>query len=258
MKLLEKIKIDKENLRVPRSVQQAILIKTIYEDGVFKVGHNKYSKTFRFNDVNYAVVGEEEKEAMFLGYGRILNGLDSASFPKLTIINRRLNKVDFENKIKLKLENDNLTKYRKELNDILENDSIDARGMIQEKLLTITIDKKNVIDARSYFSRTGTELENNFAKLNSKCVELDANERLRIFYDFYRVGEEDLYNFDIRTFMKKGHSFKDYICPNTFEFKSDYFKMGDRYGRVLYLKEYASYIRDDIITELTDLNNVEY
>lgn len=254
MRIFEKIKRNKEKAKVPRSVQQAIPIKAIYEDGIFEVGDNKYSKTFRFNDVNYAVVGQEEKEEMFLGYGTILNGLDSSIFPKLTIINRRLNKVDFENKIKLKLENDNLTKYRKELNSILENDSVDAKGMIQEKMLTITVDKKNVADARSYFARMGAELENNFTKLNSKCTELDVNERLRMFYDFYRVGEEDLYNFDIKTFMKKGHSFKDYICPNTFEFKSDYFRMGERYGRVLYLKEYASYIRDDIITELTDLN----
>lgn len=30
--------------------------------------------------------------------------------------------------------------------------------------------------------------------------------------------------------------------------------MGDRYGRVLFLRDYASYIKDDMITELTDLN----
>ena len=54
--------------------------------------------------------------------------------------------------------------------------------------------------------------------------------------------------------MRKGHSFKDYICPDTFEFEKDYFRMGDRYGRVLFLREYASYIKDDMIAELTDMN----
>ena len=254
LELLKKLKINKEKFSVPRSVQQAIPIRAIYEDGIFEVGHNKYSKTFRFNDVNYAVVGEKDQETLFLGYGSILNALDSNSFPKLTIINRKLNKIDFENKIKLQEGNDNLTKYRKEMNSILENNAIEARGMIQEKLITISVDKKDISEARNYFSRTSTELESNFSKLNSKCTELDTNERLRIFYDFFRVGEEDLYNFDIKQFMRKGHDFKDYICPDTFEFKSDYFKMGDRYGRVLFLKEYASFIRDDIIAELTDLD----
>lgn len=245
---------EKEKIKVPKTVQQAIPIKTIFTDGTFEVGKNKFSKTYRFSDVNYAVAGQEDKEMMFLGYGAILNLLDAGSYPKLTIINRKLNKVDFDNKIKLKLENDNLTKYRKELNEILANNSIDSNGMIQEKLLTITIDKKNIEESRNYFSRTSSEIGNNFAKLGSIFEELDINERLRIFYDFFRVGEEDLYNFDIKKFMKKGHSFKDYICPDSFEFKQDYFKMGNRYGRVLYLKEYASYIRDNIISELTDLD----
>ena len=54
--------------------------------------------------------------------------------------------------------------------------------------------------------------------------------------------------------MQKGHNFKDYICPDTFEFKADYFKIGNRYGRVLFIKEFATFIRDDIISELTELN----
>ena len=235
-------------------MQKTIPIRTIYEDGIFALDKTKYSRTFKFTDVNYAVAGQEDKEKMFLGYGAILNLLDSGSYPKLTIINRKLNKVDFDKKIKLPLENDNLTKYREEFNNILSKNSIDSKGMIQEKLLTITIDKKNIDEARNYFARTGTEIGNNFGRLNSKFTELDLNERLRILYDFYRNGEEDLYKFDIKNFMRKGHNFKDYICPDSFEFKSDYFKMGNKYGRVLYLKEYASYIKDNVISELTELN----
>lgn len=251
MKLFKR---DKEKIDIPKSVQQAIPIKALYEDGIFKVGQNKYSKTFKFTDVNYAPAGQEDKEYMILGYGGILNLLDSGSYPKLTIIKRKLNKIDFNSKIKLELGQDNLTKYRKEMNEIMAKNSMESNNMIVEKLLTITIEKKNIEEARNYFTRVAMELGNSFMKLNSKFTELDVNERMQLFYDFYRVGEEDLYNFNIKDFMRKGHSFKDYICPNTFEFKSDYFKMGERFGRVLYLKEYANFIRDSIISELTDLN----
>ena len=244
----------KERIMIPRNVAQAIPVRAIYEDGTFEVEKNKYSKTFRFSDVNYAVASQEDKEKMFLGYGSILNLLDCGSNPKLTIINRKLNKIDFESKMKLDVGNDNLSNYREEYNNFLASNSIDSNGIIQEKLITISVDKKNINDARNYYSRIGTELSNNFTKLGSKFEDLNLNERLRIFYDFYRVGEEDLFQFDIKRCMRKGHSFKDYICPNTFEFKSDFFKMGDRYGRVLYLKEYATFIRDDIISELTELN----
>lgn len=100
----------------------------------------------------------------------------------------------------------------------------------------------------------GADLIAHFGRLGSKCVELETDERLRIFHDFYRVGEESSFHFDIKETRKKGHSFKDYICPDSMEFEKDYFKMGDRYGRVLFLREYASYIKDSMVAELTDLN----
>ena len=215
---------------------------------------NKYSKTYKFTDINYAVADKEEQEKMFLDYGSILNLFDCEAFPKITIINRRLNKVDFQNKVKMQVGNDNLTKYRKEFNDMITKNALEAQGIIQEKLLTIAVDKKKVEDAVNYFNRTETEISNGFLKLDSKLTELDINERLRIFYDFFRVGEEDLYNFNIKASMQKGHSFKDYICPDTFEFRTDYFKMGDRYGRVLFIKEFATFLKDDVISELTELN----
>ncbi len=215
---------------------------------------NRYSKTYKFTDTNYMVSGKEEQERMFVGYGDITNTLDYNSFPKITIINRRLNKIDFENKIKMPVGNDNLTIYREDLNSVFSKNSIESQGVIQEKLLTIATNKRNINDAEQYFSGKETDIEKGFAKLDSKLTELDANERLRIFYDFFRTGEEDLYHFDIKASMKKGHSFKDYICPDSFEFREDYFKIGNRYGRVLFLKEFATFIKDDIISELTDLN----
>ena len=245
----------KENIKTPKSVQDTIPIKRIYSDGIFELNEeNRYSKTFSFTDVNFAVAGQSEKEDMILKYGEVLNSLDIGASSKLTIINRKFNKVDFENKVKLQVGNDNLSNYRNEFNKILSENSINSDGMIQEKLLTISANKKDIKEARSYFTRTGVELASNFAKINSKLTDLNLQERLRLFYDFYRKGEEDLYNFDLETFMKKGHSFKDYISPSTMEFKTNYFKLGERFGRVLYIKEYASFISDDIISELTDLN----
>ena len=54
--------------------------------------------------------------------------------------------------------------------------------------------------------------------------------------------------------MKKGHDFKDYICPDSIERSADHIKLGEKYARVLFLKDYASYIKDSMVAELTDLN----
>ena len=256
MKILNRtlFKKDKEKFKIPKSVQDAIPIDAMWEDGIFLVGKNKYSKCFKFTDINYSVASREDKEEMFLEYSELLNSFDTGATSKITIINRRLNKLDFQKTMFIKLEDDELDKYRKEYNKMLLDKATASNGIVQEKCITITIEKKNIEDARLYFLRIGTELINKFKELGSVCVELEAVERLQLFHDFYRVREETAFNFDFISNMRKGHSFKDYICPDTFEIKDDYIKIGNRYARVLFLKEYANYIKDSMVAELTDIN----
>ena len=248
------LKQDKERFVVPRGVQDVIPIKAIYDDGIFQVGRDKFSKTYKFSDINYAVASREDKEAMFLEYSELLNSLDSGATTKITINNRRLNRVNFEKTILLPLKGDALDEYREEYNRMLLDKATGANAIIQEKYITISVCKKNVEEARNYFARVGADLIAHFGRLGSKCVELEPDERLRIFHDFYRAGEETEFRFDIKETRRKGHDFKDFICPDSMEFTGDYFKIGERYGRVLFLREYASYIKDSMVAEMTDLN----
>ena len=255
IKTLAKLfKQEKEKFVVPKGVQDVIPIKAIYDDGIFKVGKDKFSKTFKFTDINYAVASREDKEAMFLEYSELLNSFDSGATTKITINNHRLNRIDFEETILLPLKGDELDVYREEYNKMLLEKATGANAIVQDKYITISVSKKNIEEARSYFARVGADLIAHFGRLGSKCTELETDERLRVFHDFYRVGEESSFHFDIKKTRRKGHDFKDYICPDSMEFEKDYLKIGDRYARVLFLREYASFIKDDMVAELTDLN----
>lgn len=247
------LKQDKQSFVKVKRAQDVIPITRIWEDGIFLHG-NKFSKTFKFEDINYTVASQEDKEAMFLAYSELLNSLDSGATTKITINNRKLNRVSFEQDILIPLANDNLDKYRVEYNNMLSEKATGSNNVIQDKYITVSVMKKDIEEARNYFSRVGAELINHFTRLGSKCTELDTIEKLRIFYDFFRTGEETEYRFSLLETMKKGHDFKDYICPDSFEFNKDYFKIGRRYGRVIFLKEYASYIKDSMVAELCELN----
>ena len=248
------LKQDKEKFKVPRKVQDIVPVRTIWPDGIFLVGKNKYSKMYRFEDINYAVASREDKESMFLEYSEILNSLDSGATTKITINNRRLNKIDFEEQILIRLTGDDLDEYREEYNEMLIDKATGSNSIIQDKYVTVSVHKKSIDDARVYFSRVGAELITKFNRLGSKCNELDAVQRLRVIHDFFRTGEETYFHFDLKDRMRKGHSFRDYVCPDNYENHSDYFKIGNRIGRVLLLRDYASYIKDSMVAELTDIN----
>ena len=247
------LKQDKERYTVPRKVQDVIPVRRIWKDGIFMTG-GKFAKTYKFTDINYLVASREDKESMFLTYSELLNSLDSGATTKITINNRRLNKANFEQSILMPLRGDFRDEYRREYNQMLLDKATGANGIVQEKYLTISVVKKDIEEARAYFARVGADLISHFSALGSKCTELDAEEKLRVLHDFYRQGEEAAFHFDPQDMMKKGHDFRDYICPDSIEKNSDYLKLGEKFCRVLFLKDYASYIKDSMVTELTDFN----
>ncbi len=248
------LKQDKEHLSVPKSVQDTIPIRRLWPDGLFQFG-GKFSKTVRFSDINYAIASKEDKTSMFLGYSELLNALDTGSTTKITINNKRLNRRNFEREILIPPQGDHLDGGRSEYNAMLRDKVTDSsNSMVQERYVTVSTHKKTPEEARTFFDRVMNDVTTRLNHLDSHCEELDAVERLRVLHDFYRVGEESRFHIDLRECMKTGRSFKDAICPDSMEFRKDHFIMGDKYGRAMFLKEYASYIKDSMINELTSLN----
>ncbi len=239
---------------IPVTVEDAIPIKDSAEDGIFLVGRNLWSKTFRFSDINYAVASKEDKEELFLGYSEILNSLDSGATTKITVNNRRLIRSQFEKTNMLAMAGDALDRYRQEYNSIVERNANLSCGVTQDKYMTITVEKKSVEEARAYFARVGAEFASLFAKLGSKFEEVTEEEKFRLLFDFFHKGNEDDFRFDRDLYERRKHGFKNAIAPQSMEFRSDYFKIDGRYGRVLYLHDYANFIKDSFIAELTDID----
>lgn len=247
-------KQERVRFRIPRSVQDCIPIRRIWADGIFQVG-NQFSKTWSFTDINYSIAGKEDKTAMFLDYCDLLNALDSGASAKITLYNRRINKEEFERSVLLPLKEDGLDNYREEFNEMLRAQVTESNNsIVRERYLTISVVKRNIEEARTYFARVGTDLTTKLAALSSLAQELSLNERLRVFRDFFRPADPPAAEFDIHQKARRGQHFKDWLCPSSMEFTADHFKIDDRVGRVLYLQDFASYLKDSFVSELCDLD----
>lgn len=246
------LKSEKEPFKVPSSVQDTIPIKKIWKDGTFQVG-NKFSRTFRFTDVNYSVAARDDQLAMFLAYCELLNALEIGATTKITINNRRMTKSSFARNL-IPHADDGLDEYRDEYNNMIMDAAIRGNGILQEKYITVSVIKKSYEEAKTFFSRVYTELASRFAGLSSKLYEIEIGDRMRVFHDFFRIGREESYHFDLKDLMKRGHSFVDAICPDSMTVKSDHIRIGKKYARVLYLQEFPSFLKDSMVSELCDIN----
>ncbi len=247
------LKQEKTPYKVPRKVQDLIPITRVWNDGTFKCG-NAFSQSFAFTDINYQVASKEAKEQMICSYGELLNAMDSGCSVKITINNHYLNRTDYEKSILFEKRKDGRNAYRDEYNKIMLKKTEGVSGITQERYITVSSCKKNLAEAEKFFDRIGVELKTHFSALGSICNPMDAAARLRTLHNFYRPGDESAFEFNLKTMMRRGGDFRDYICPDSVERHKDYIKFGEKYARVLYLKNYASYIKDDFISELTDYN----
>lgn len=184
--LLAADRSEREHFRIPRSVQQSIPIQKIYRDGIWQVGGGKYSRTWRFADINYALASHEDQRDMFSAYCGVLNSLPTDATTKITINNRRLNGADFQRSILMRERGNDLDRYRREYNRVVTDKASESNDLIQDKYITVSVARKSIEESRTFFHRVDTDLGKNFGRLESGARPLDNQERLRIFHDFFR------------------------------------------------------------------------
>jgi len=244
---------ERERFKIPRSVQQSIPVQRIFRDGIWQSG-GKFTQTWRFADINYSLASHEDQEDMFRSYCAVLNSLPTDATTKITINNRRLNGADFKRSVLMQQKGDCLDVYRREYNGVLTEKAAVSNNLIQDKYITVSVPRKNVDEARAFFHQVDADLSKNLGRLDSGARILGNQERLRVLHDFFRPGSEQFFQFDMETAMRRGHHFKDYIVPDGMRFRKDHFEIGGKVGRVLFLREYASYIKDSMITDLSDFS----
>lgn len=255
MKTLRMIaKPDKESFVPPRKVQDLIPIKRIWADGIFQVGATRWSRVWKLSDINYQVAGQEERETMQRDYQAMLDSLEIGCSGKIIVMNRKMNPEQFAQEVLLAMAGDDLDEYRTELNNVLLGQTSGGTGIIQQRYITVSIQRKTLEEARVAFQRIGAALYVRFHQLGSHCTELDAAERCRLLHDFFRNNEESIFHFDLKEMQRRGQDFRDYICPDSAEQNKDYMMLGNQYARVLWIKSYANKVRDDILYEFMELN----
>ena len=188
-----------------------------------KYGKGIYSKTYRFLDINYVTAGAEEQMRILKQYCKTVNAIDV--YFLITIFNRNKNMQDFREHVLFQEKGDGFNWLRGSYNQIIEKRIVDGRqGIEQEKLLTVCVERKSYEQAKAFFATFEATLKQNFGELGSCIEELNAEERLRVLFNFYRIGEEEQFSFDFRQALKKGGDPKNDISPGYMQFYPGYFE----------------------------------
>ena len=238
--------------RSPKSIQETIEIMAVAENGIFEVSRNKYSKCYRFCDINYTTATEEEQVGIFERYCRFLNSLDCNY--KITVNNKNKDMEELRDKVLIPGRGDGFNHYRRIYNGIIEEKILEGRqGIQQERYLTVTIERRNFEEAKAQFATLEAGIHKAFLELGAEIVPLCGNERLKVLYDYYHLGKEGGFDFDIRQARKVGADFRNDLCNGMVKYFPDHFEDEGKYCRALFIKKYPSSLSDRFLNEITSL-----
>lgn len=233
------------------STQNTILYNSLFEDGLMHIAKNEWSRTFRLGDVAYVSSSQDEKIDVIDTHAEALNSIDPGSTFQLLVINRRIDDHSIED-IKFSETGDGFDNFRHEYNDIIDNRfSMDSKNFQVEKFVTLRTDAYDRNQANSNLSELGSALENQYAQMDISFEELDGKERLDLFSELL-LGKRKLpYTYrDIA--LSELHS-KDFIAPNRIHFFENRFRLNEEVAKVMYAKNYPTFLTDKLIKSLTDI-----
>lgn len=247
--------------KLPTSVQQTIPYLADYDNGIFEIEKMKegsrYSISLAFEDMNYQSQKPDEAKTIFTQYINLFNAIPSDVDLELTLVNLNEDKDKIIRKIAIPYMEDNYIELREEMNQILEQNISKGNNYLhKERYLTISLLSANVIDAAKRFNRIQTEITNTMKRMGTVSRRLSTLERLYFLHDFYNqneTGSLEKLGIDYKDVIENNINLKDYVCPEGFEFRTNYMKIGNTYAKYLVIREYGRIMSDRFLGELFDM-----
>lgn len=247
--------------KIARTCQQSIPYIQCYNNGVIEVEQNKFSKSYKFEDINFKDNEPYEQDETKDKWGTIMNLFSPQMDISVSIFNRSVDQKTVYNDLLIKPEHDNYNGLREAANEILRNAASGSNNLITEKYLTISFKAKKIEDMVRTFARMDKDLKKSFASLDThtNLTPLKLAERLSILYDLYNpyngTSFERKYTenstFSLENMKKAGLKTKDIIgCPNL-KFDKDHIELGDgKFARTFYIVNFPPELSSDFVCDI--------
>ncbi|MEM1486428.1 ATP-binding protein (plasmid) [Oscillospiraceae bacterium PP1C4] len=251
------IKQSKKAGKIPKTAQQTIPYQAMFKEGICQVTDRLFSKTIQFDDINYLLARKEDKEAIFENYCDFLNSFDSSITVQLSFINQQINLADFNNTIQILEQDDQFNDLRLEYTDILKSQIAKGNnGLRKRKFVTFGIESDSPEAAKVKIERIEREILNNFKGIGTSSRPLNGYERLEIMHDIFNTGTTRKLNFNWDLIAKTGLTTKDFIAPNSFDFRErSFFPIGRKFASVSFLQINAPELSDRILADFLDMDS---
>lgn len=240
-----------------KTVQESVAFEKMYEDGICMIRPGLWSRTVSFEDVGYQTARPEDQKRVFNRYCELLNYLNESIHLQLNLINNPISQEQFNKSIFLKHLGDQNDHLVDEYNEMLASKSAEQTHTIdQQRFFTVTVNAPTKEKATALLANATSDIMEQLHAVGSESSRLDGHDRLKLLSQLLLPGEE--FEFDYEDAFFADVSAKEAVLPSSFDFRpngsNSYFRFGDKYGEVLFLKDMPSDMSDRFLAGIMDLS----
>ncbi len=247
----------RRNKKVPHTAQDTIPYQRMWPDGICRVTDNYYTRTIQYQDINYQLAMNEDKNSIFGGWCDFLNYFDPSIRFQFNFLNLNANAATFEDSIHMPLSDEYFRAICLEYEAMLRNQFTKGNnGLTKTKYITFGIEADDIKSAKARLNRIELDILTNFKKLGVRAEPLDGKARLELMHSIFHMDTQEKFMFDWSWLPASGLSTKDFIAPSSFSFRnSRTFTMGKKVGSVSYLQILAPELNDRMLADFLELES---
>ena len=235
------------------TAQDTIPFDEIYENGLFRSGET-FSILFMFENIDYKVMRENEKDAFYEKYMHFLNTLPQDVQYQELILNYPTDREMIEEAIVPKNDNQLCSRaVRRDYCQVMEGVVETAADQSCEQV---------ILSAMSYTPQTKLNdvgilfkyfkaLQDEALNFSVKVTQLMPEDSLEKLHHLYHMADKEPFLLP-KNYLQADVQLKDYIAPASFNFKSKYIEVGSCYSSVMFVKRFSYECDDEFITDLLD------
>jgi type IV secretory pathway VirB4 component len=247
----------------PNPAARSIPYKAVYPNGIIELNDGTFSKSYRIPDINFRSLGISAQERIARQWREFLDSFRHDVNIKLSLINKTINLEQVKKKVFVPMKGDNLDKYRKEYNSILESKMKGARNNIETvKVLTITSPAKNILEADELFAAFDRDVADGLAieRVNESVQPMNIYQRLDLLNQIYnnsieplrqvkKIDGKEVETFSLENCAMQGITTKEVIAPSGMKFNVNDMQIGERFAKSFYVANFPSWLQGTVLTD---------
>lgn len=253
---------------IPKTVQESIPYTNVFRNGTIETSPGCYTRAYSLEDINFKIAPDAEQVRIFRTYGNFLNSFSPTVQFQIVIQNHSADRRASLENVRFRMQKDGLNKYRQEMNGILVDKMLSGRNNLrQDKYLVVSVENEDLEQAMNELNNIEREIIRSIHRISRdvKVEPVSAEERLHTLFDIYnQSGSSVFYNdfdengepvFNYDKLSKAELTTKDLVAPHGMEFKTQYFTLGDTYGRAMYLENVPNFLSTEFISDISDISS---